>query len=478
MSTTPIYFQSIRVENVKTFTEPAELQLLNPAGILPQWTLILGDNGIGKSTLLQLIAWLKPTLSTITESGKDKTKPAETDSEKATSSELEITNEENNDVLARLVHRGTTTDKVATVEACFIAGQLLDKPVHGYVSRCKSILQIETKSNYQLEDFDSAVEAEDKESAFYQDEVLIYAYSASRQLGKQNLNDKSLLDTIPGFIREKTELYDTEVILNSLDYASLKGPRDERKMHRKFLVDLKKTLATLLPAVKSWKDIEVTPPRILNFNAEGGVLITTKYGERVPLSDFSLGYRTISAWVLDLAWRLFTKYQGTSDTPLKEPGIVLIDEIDLHLHPDWQREIINCLTKVFPRVQFIATAHSPLMVQAASDAGANIVLLEWDDNKVVVRSDLPSVEGWRLDQIMTSDFFKRQTARSPKTEASLQRRIVLMKRETLTADEQAELQALNARFHAQPVGSTPQERDEQAILRELARRLGKPTPLL
>lgn len=473
MTTTPIYFQSIRVENVKTFTEPIELQLLNSAGILPQWTLILGDNGIGKSTLLQLIAWLKPTLPSEPELSKEETK-ADEEEKKGT---LEITNE-GNEVLERLVHREAHTGKVATVKANFVAGRPLGPCPPPQVAYCQSGVTIKTDSQYQLIKVEPVVIAADKESAFYHEDVTIYAYSASRQLGKQNLDDDSLQNTIPNFIREKTELYDAEVLLNWLDYKSLKGPHDEREKYHKFLADLKEALAELLPDVKSGEDIDIMPPRILNFTSEGGVLITTKYGNRVPLSDFSLGYRTISAWVLDLAWRLFTKH-ATSVTPLKEPGIVLIDEIDLHLHPVWQREIMNCLTKAFPRVQFIATAHSPLMVQTASDIGANIVLLEWDDNKVVVRSDLPSVQGWRLDQIMTSEFFKQQTARSPKTEAWLQRRIALTEREEkLTADEQAELRTLNARAHAQPVGSTPKEREEQGILRELARRLGKPNPLL
>ena len=61
--------------------------------------------------------------------------------------------------------------------------------------------------------------------------------------------------------------------------------------------------------------------------------------------------------------RLFEHYPESPD-PLSEPGIVLIDNIDLHLHPSWQRHVMENLTACFPGVQFIATAHSPLIAQA------------------------------------------------------------------------------------------------------------------
>ena len=62
----------------------------------------------------------------------------------------------------------------------------------------------------------------------------------------------------------------------------------------------------------------------------------------------------------------------------------LVDEIDLHLHPKWQREIIGFLTQRFPNTQFIATAHSPLVVQAAEDA--NVVLLKRTGDHVLIEN--------------------------------------------------------------------------------------------
>src|SRR5206468_5479818 len=70
------------------------------------------------------------------------------------------------------------------------------------------------------------------------------------------------------------------------------------------------------------------------------------------------------AWVVDLASRMFEAYPDSPD-PLSEAAIALVDEIDLHLHPRWQREITAHLDRLFPNVQFIVTAHSPLVVQGA-----------------------------------------------------------------------------------------------------------------
>jgi predicted ATP-binding protein involved in virulence len=83
------------------------------------------------------------------------------------------------------------------------------------------------------------------------------------------------------------------------------------------------------------------------------------------------------ALVADLAIKMVTQNNylvppdmlGPEDEPLprvlaQTPGVVLIDELDVHLHPKWQRGVVECLRRVFPRVQFIATTHSPFIVQS------------------------------------------------------------------------------------------------------------------
>ena len=100
--------------------------------------------------------------------------------------------------------------------------------------------------------------------------------------------------------------------------------------------------------------------------------LRTPYGW-VPLRQLGYGYRTMIAWIVDFASRMVERYPDSPD-PLAEPAVVLVDEIDLHLHPKWQRDLIGFLTERFPNTQFIATAHSPLIVQAAGDA--NIALAQ------------------------------------------------------------------------------------------------------
>ena len=63
----------------------------------------------------------------------------------------------------------------------------------------------------------------------------------------------------------------------------------------------------------------------------------TPYG-MVTLDALRLGYQTMTAWTVDLAWRLYLRYPE-ADEPMQEPAIVLIDELDLHLHPRWQRQL-------------------------------------------------------------------------------------------------------------------------------------------
>ena len=88
--------------------------------------------------------------------------------------------------------------------------------------------------------------------------------------------------------------------------------------------------------------------------------------ERLPttllVSQLSDGERGTLAMVLDLTRRLAQANPHLSDPAAEAEAIVLIDEIDLHLHPRWQREVIHNLTAAFPKCQFIATTHSPQVI--------------------------------------------------------------------------------------------------------------------
>ncbi|MBS1819903.1 MAG: AAA family ATPase [Acidobacteria bacterium] len=91
-------------------------------------------------------------------------------------------------------------------------------------------------------------------------------------------------------------------------------------------------------------------------------LLIDRRGVELPVRQLSDGERGSLALVLDLTRRLAQANPGLEDPAANGPGVVLIDEIDLHLHPKWQREIVRNLPEAFPGLQFIATTHSPQVI--------------------------------------------------------------------------------------------------------------------
>jgi predicted ATP-binding protein involved in virulence len=174
--------------------------------------------------------------------------------------------------------------------------------------------------------------------------------------------------------------------------------------------------------------------------------------------------------MVDLAVRLFKRYPDSED-PLAEPAIVLVDEIDLHMHPKWQRDIMQFLTDRFPNTQFIVTAHSPLVVQAAQDA--NIVLLRREGDRVVIDNNPEIIENWRVDQVLTS-VFEMPSARPAKIEPLLQRRKELLTKPKLTASDRAELKELEAQIGTLPTAETSEDIKAMDIIRRAAKLLDQP----
>lgn len=101
------------------------------------------------------------------------------------------------------------------------------------------------------------------------------------------------------------------------------------------------------------------------FDVQQDALLLETNGRIQSFSNLSDGFRNMLAMVADIAVRCATlnPHLG-AHAALQTPGIVLIDEIDLHLHPRWQRRVVGDLLKAFPKVQFVATTHSPFIIQS------------------------------------------------------------------------------------------------------------------
>ena len=116
-----------------------------------------------------------------------------------------------------------------------------------------------------------------------------------------------------------------------------------------------------------------------------------KDGIELNVNQFSDGEKCIMALIGDIARRLVVLNPGL-ENPLQDSGVILIDEIDLHLHPGWQREIIPALQRTFPNCQFIMTTHSPQILSHAQPE--NVFWCEQSDNAILIK---PVYEVYGLD---------------------------------------------------------------------------------
>ena len=447
MATRPIrsvYFKKLVLENIRSFSERQELTLESADGKPAQWTLIVGDNGVGKTTLLQCLARMRPVFNEPSDENSGPTPDPV---------EPEFAGEENNDVLDAFARSGANT--IAKLEAELSYGVPLAgrrAPRRGEICTRLNI----TRQKDRLTGFKSG-----GTSPPNVEEPLVLAYGAGRHPKTTNIDKVIATGLVESLFKVESALHDAEDLLYRLEFGALKRDRQARRR----LTGLKRMLAEVLPDVDNPKDIEILgPPISASSNDSKGVWVATDYG-KVPLSRLSLGYQTVFAWTLDIAWRLLERYPN-SRNPLQEPAIVIVDEVDLHLHPRWQRAIREHLTGHFPNVQFIATAHSPLMAQ--SSLAGNLAVLHKSDDHVVILNDPMIIKEWRLDQIITSELFGLGSARSPEVEQTLLRRNELADKTRLSSEEQQELKRLDAQVSGFPTAESPSDHTAMEIIRRAA----------
>ncbi len=328
-----MYIKSISIKNFKGFDDiELSFEKENQQG-KRQWTVILGENGVGKSNLLKAIALLSidSTIALISSSDE-------------------------------WIKKDTIS---ATIKAIFVSnGKEQEKKIS----------------------FDSKVlpdihDARD-ESPF------IVAYGATRSLNLgEHIGNRSIY---PGKDTQAVgNLFNPNSFLHSITAWAI--DLDYRK-GEKGLTIVKQALEGFLPEV-SFECID-KENRQLMFKTVDGVL---------SLDQLSDGYKNMAAWFGDLMFRITEHYKDI-ENPLLAEGILLLDELELHLHPSWQRKLYDFITEKLPNMQIIATTHSPL---AAQQAGENEVfaLRRNEENKIEVIPFVGSPRKMLINQLLMSPVF-------------------------------------------------------------------------
>ena len=161
----------------------------------------------------------------------------------------------------------------------------------------------------------------------------------------------------------------------------------------------------------------------------------------MPLNTMSQGTQSIIQWLAHLVIG-YSEYYDFPERIEDEPGILIVDEIDAHMHPAWQRGIIPTLTQHFPHLQIFCSTHSPLML-AGLEPGQVHLLTRDDDGGVQVSSNDFSVAGWSADQILRNLLGVRNPT-DLKTIENFDKLEELSAKEQLSQEESAELERLTS----------------------------------
>ncbi|HEY3825153.1 MAG TPA: AAA family ATPase [Bryobacteraceae bacterium] len=439
-----MHFRSLHLENVRAFGSAQSLNSVDENDAISRWNLILGINGVGKTTLMWALAVMRPVRAA-DESVVGKSDDAET----SQLVEAAFSALENEDIIRFIRRGGTRTMKMNAELVGTETGKAL--AVGAVITgNTKDLTTVDfPKYPYRLRSGGP----------------FVIGYGAGRHIGHHNLAEVDERSATKSLFADAIDLYDAEDLVEKLDYAAEKDATGEDKRR---LEMLKAAVAALLPDNLTAADIEVRGPRDAGRDPDrSGVHVRTPSGV-MPLGDLSLGYQAMFAWTVDLAWRLFKEFPK-SVNPLSESAIVLIDEVDLHLHPRWQRDIRRRLLEQFPGVQFIATTHNPITAQETLSEGGNVAVVRWTGDEVeILNRPVPEGE-WRFDQLLTSELFDFDSDRSQQAEVKLRERLELIRNPNRSAEQEARLRELDEFVESLPTARSPSAQSFEDLMMNLAK---------
>lgn len=329
--------------------------------------LILGDNGGGKSSVLRAIAiaMLAPALL---ESGF---------------------------VAHRLVRRPDAKDSflkvVAKLEENDRLNELDDREKIELIARIDKVERRNALDRLHLEHTpDSPLEKlifDDLSHAFF-----VVGYGATRRIESGDFSPSTARKMRGERYGRVASLFEDHVALRPLEALF-----DTFGRRKKEAIE---TINAVLP-----EGLSLTGKR----DARNDQYLVSFHDQEVPFFSLSDGYRAFIGMVGDLVGHLVdVRPRGVSLAEI--PGVVLIDEVDLHLHPSWQRRVVTDLARGFPKLQFIMTSHSPLIV--TSVGSKNIFLTDTgEDGHATITQIEEQAFGRSIDQLLLSSYFGLTSAR-------------------------------------------------------------------
>jgi len=353
-----MFLKSISLTNFKGFDD-LTFNFLGETGKIRKQTLILGQNGTGKSNVLKAIALITSGSEAIVDLLLNPDDWVKQGKNEAFISAILVTQKNEERLVSLTIERGGNRNS------------LLNRN-HEALSELDSAL-IHTKRSY-----------------------FVAGYGASRRHNPNaEFNSSKERFNISERVSNIYTLFNSDAQLNSLTSWAMN--LDYTSGGTKMSV-IKTTLNYFLEGFK-----------FHSIDKKNRTLLFSEGKNLLKLESLSDGYQNMAAWIGDLLYRL-TETFNDYKSPLKVRGILLIDEIDLHLHPKWQRKLLDFISTKLPNMQVIATTHSPLLAQQAKEG--ELYALKKGKTKIELIAFVGNPEHLLVHQMLMSPVFGLETDES------------------------------------------------------------------
>jgi predicted ATPase len=409
-----MFLKRLVLENVRCF-KSLDIDFELPGGQNRKWTVLLGENGSGKSTVLRAIALMLAGSDALPE------------------------------VLGEPQDWVREGAKHARIDLEIETAKGEDRDLTLSFGPNESVSRIISNSLKGLAPLNNALEHASRN-------YFTAAYGATRRLGagRIDLNESGRFRHLRA--RALATLFDRDSELNPLEsWAMDLDYRDSEGLQT-----VRGVLSDFLPGL-TFAGIDKRR-RHLVFDTPDGA---------VPLQQLSEGYQNVAAWIGDLLFRVTETFEDYR-APLNARGVLIIDEVDLHLHPVWQRRLISFLDNKLKNLQLVVTTHSAVTAQQAGPEAIHV--LRRGRQGVQIEKFESNPGELLVSQLLMTDAFGLETDESLEVEKKKKRHQKLTKMSKLTAKQQSELKRLERQLGALE-GTTPSRptlhKDQVELLRRL-----------